>query len=191
MGIYLAIKTFYRVVLLLTLTYNVWSGKGYDTIVFLGIIYLASQTFLAIDSVSDNQIFKKRFMKFQVFMVVSVLTLIAILIPTFKALIFYVISFFHAYLFANILGRGIIIAVSSYSIYYITFLIEPQIKNNQEKSDTIEVEKMAKRNLKEARIESNSERREQSQKKLKEKASTAEDKRNHHPKSKTHSRKGK
>lgn len=191
MGIYLAIKTFYRVVLLLTLTFNVWSGKGYDTIVFLGIIYLASQTFLAIDSVSDNKIFKKRFMKFQVFMVVSVLTLIAILIPTFKALIFYVISFFHAYLFANILGRGIIIAVSIYSIYYITFLIEPQIKNNQEKSDTIEVEKMAKRNLKEARIESNSERREQSQKKLKEKASTAEDKRNHHPKSKTHSRKGK
>lgn len=191
MGIYLAIKTFYRVVLLLTLTYNVWSGKGYDTIVFLGIIYLASQTFLAIDSVADNEIFKKRFMKFQVFMVVSVLTLIAILIPTFKALIFYVISFFHAYLFANMLGRGIIIAVSVYSIYYITFLIEPQIKNNQEKSDTIEVEKMAKRNLKEARIESNSERREQSQKKLKEKASTAEDKRNHHPKSKTHSRKGK
>lgn len=191
MGIYLAIKTFYRVVLLLTLTYNVWSGRGYDTIVFLGIIYLASQTFLAIDSVADNKIFKKRFMKFQVFMVVSVLTLIAILIPTFKALIFYVISFFHAYLFANILGRGIIIAVSIYSIYYITFLIEPQIKNNQEKSDTIEVEKMAKMNLKEARIESNSERREQSQKKLKEKASTAEDKRNHHPKSKTHSRKGK
>lgn len=60
MGIYLAIKTFYRVVLLLTLTFNVWSGKGYDTIVFLGIIYLASQTFLAIDSVSDNKIFKKR-----------------------------------------------------------------------------------------------------------------------------------
>lgn len=191
MGIYLAIKHFYRVVLLLTLTYNVCVGKGYDTIVFLGIMYLASQTFLAIDSVSNNEILKKRFMKFQVFMAISVFTLIAILIPIFKRLIFYIISLPHVYFFANILGRVAIIAVSVYSIYYITFLIEPQIKNNQEKSDTIEVENMAKKSLKEARIESNSERREQAQKKLKEKASTAEDKRNHHQKLKTHSRKGK
>lgn len=191
MGIYFVIKIFYRVVLLLTLIYNVCSGSGYDTIVFLGIMYLSSQTFLSIDSVADNEILKKRFIKFQVFMVVSVLTLIAILIPIFKGVIFYIVSLPHVYFFANIIGRIIISLLSIYSIYYITFLIEPQIKNNQEKSDTIEVEKMAKNNLKKARINSNSERREQSQQKLREKASTAEGKRNHHPKSKTHSRKGK
>ncbi|WP_041771765.1 hypothetical protein [Leuconostoc gasicomitatum] len=191
MGIYLAIKHMYRVILLLTLTYNVCSSKDYDTIVFLGIIYLSSQTFLAIDSVAENEMLKKRFMKFQIVMVSSVFTLIAILIPNFKGLIFYVISLPHVYFFANIIGRSIVVALSIYSLYYIAFLIEPQKKNNQEKSDTIEVEKMAKKNLKEARIDSNSERSEKSQKKLREKAETAEDKRNHHPKSKTRIRKGK